>query len=393
MQDDFEQKLQVILNSNNSIEQKFERLFETVEWLSPAHWKKNHSSICSVYKNLCKDLDVGRCGYYFMDLFSLFAPDYKGAKIDEEKYVKRPALFLIELMNEGFDISKILGGILQIDHEGDALYEMSEIYRYLLEDADFSKQNFFTVMKSIVKNQFCRCERMGRLFGQFLELKMISRKQVGNWLESLKKQTNLEVRKTSALLNGLFSAFLSPENERYLFRLLETKLFKEKKDKIISLSLIIQSFILQNQSILHIIKYFLKSHQSQILAESLKFLSNNYLISRFHIAALLREYLLQGTLSPKSLHFLILDEFSQYDIAMFLLSITRSKNICLPKKLFTQILRGFFQSQKHDLSITHLHQIMIIMTNEDPELLELLEIKNMKHYLKDLLKNSKRLIE
>ena len=175
--DEDEKELKELLDLNESIEEKLEMVIYFFQNISPKYEIEAYiECLSSIFMEEFHKLNSRLISIFFMEIFSLRAPEYYGSEEDERIYVILPALTLAKLNKKGFDIDKIVGGFLQLDHEGDMSYQISQIIDYLLENDYIGMQDLVYIFKNILMNEYASYIRVGRLLGILIEFNILKSK-------------------------------------------------------------------------------------------------------------------------------------------------------------------------------------------------------------------------
>ena len=151
------------------------------------------SCLSSFFLEEFHNLNSRLISIFFIEIFCLKAPEFDGTEEDQRNYVILPALTLAKLKDKGFDIDKIFGGFLQLDHEGDMSYQISQIIDYLLENNFIGMYDLINIIKNILMNEYASYVRVGRLLGILIEFNILKVKLVVDIIQTIRIDLGLVI--------------------------------------------------------------------------------------------------------------------------------------------------------------------------------------------------------
>jgi hypothetical protein len=332
-----------------------------------------------------------------MEIFSLRAVEYYGSEEDERNYVILPAFTLAKLKEQGFNIDKIIGGFLQLDHEGDMNYQISQIIDYLLESNLIGMKDLNYLLKNILINDYASSIRIGRFLGTLIEFNILKVNPVIEIIYTLSSDIMLDIKQISEIIVGINKAVSSHTVSTIFFEKIlnlnnpDLKFLTDPtyiSDQVVGLTIIISNYLYENKSISHIIDLILRINATQVLAESFKYLIDKSIINIKRLGFLIRNEFSNNRLDFSILSSLISTNFSYFEISKLLASIIGKDSYIVSNEGFIKILNGFYDPCYHGFNNSDLRQIYDNLHKINPEILYSLEIEDFDHLLAKL-KSSK----
>jgi hypothetical protein len=353
---------------------------------------EDYAEIISLFFiNILKDKTALLSITFFLEVFSLSAPNYSRTKDDEVKYIILPALTLVELKKKNFDIDKIIGGILQIDHSGTMGYLFSQIIDYLLENDLISVYNFIEIFENILIKEYASYLRIGRFLGMLLEFNFLKIDYVIKILNTIIYDLSLHIRQISELLYGATRSISSSHIEisliKSIFKLenLDIFLLKDQKylrDISIGIAMLLSNYLYDNKSFSHLITFFFKIEATLILATAFKYMIDHSIISVKRFCAILSNEIYYKKLTFKNIALMISPIFSNSEISHIILDIVNNDRNCVDYEIFIEILDGFCKSESHQFKISDIESLINKLQKIDPYILTRLQITNVKEFIK-----------
>ncbi|TFG26638.1 MAG: hypothetical protein EU532_09380 [Promethearchaeota archaeon] len=387
-------ELETLINSNENLEDKLEKVITFFQKILSTY--NNEDSIECLSFFIIKSLfNSYLISFFFIEVFSLRAPYYYGNEEDERKYVVLPSRTLLKLHNNGYDISKIIGGFLQIDHEGDMGYQISQIIEFLIINNFFNNQQLADILKKIIQDDYASCIRIGRFLGTLIRFSVLNSNYVIEIIRILSSDLNLEIKSVSDLLIGATHANIS---NKIIFNLIgqilsldtpDLKLLENPcyvSDQVIGLAMIIANYLYENRSLSNLIVFIFNVKASFVLAEAFKYLIDNSIINIKRISTVINENLYNNKLDFSKVALLISKNFSFYEISKFIsMIISRGdQNLSLSYENFVKILKGFYDKTYHGFKDADLIQILNNLQKINPKVLEDLEIADYEPILSNI---------
>jgi len=386
-----EKELKNLLDLNESIEGKLEIAINFFQNISSQYEIEDYiECLSSFFLEEFHELNSRLISIFFMEIFSLRALEYYGSEEDERNYVIMPALTLARLNEKGFDIDKIVGGFLQLDHEGDMNYQISQIIDYLLENNFIKIPDLVNILKNILMNDYASNVRVGRFLGILIEFKILKVNLVIDVIQTINSDLNLDIKQISEILIGTDKGISSSNIGILLFEKVlklnnrDLKFLNDPtyiSDQATGLTIIISNYLYENKSISHLLNMVLKIDATHVLAEAFKYLIDNSIINIKRLGFVLRNELLNGTLEFGILSSLISTNFSYFGISKLLASIIGKRPEVVSTKDFIEILGGFYDPQYHGFDNSDLKQILNNLHKINPEILYSLEIEDFDNFL------------
>lgn len=336
-----------------------------------------------------------------MEIFCLRAPDYHGSDEDELNYVILPSLTLAKLNEKGFEIVKIIGGFLQLDHEGNMSYQISQITEYLLENDFIETKDLVNILKNILINNYASSVRVGRLLGILIEFDILNVNKIIKIIQTICSELNLDIKQISEILIGTNRAISSNNIGTNLFEKIlklnnpDLKFLDDQtyvSNQATGLAIIISNYLYDNKSISQLINLTIKNDATPVLAEAFKYMIDNSIINIKRLGLLLHNEFLSRRLDFSILSSLISTNFSYYETSLLLANIISKDYDILNYEIFIKIFSGFYNDRYHRASISDLKQILDNLQKINPELLYALEIEDFDKFLGELksIKKSKQ---
>ena len=387
-------ELITLANSNENLEDKIDSMIFFFQKIISNYDKEDFvESLSSFIIEILFNLKSQLISFFFMEIFGLRAPHYCGVEEDEIKYVILPSLSLVKLNEKGFDISKIIGGFLQLDHEGDMGYQISQIIEYLLLHNFFETKEIISLLIKILQNDYASSLRIGRFLGTLIEYSVLEINDVIEIIHLLSSDLNLEIKSVSDLLigaNNLISSNKKVYNLIGQVLRLHTPDLKflddphHISDQIIGLANVISNYFYENRSLSNLIRFIFNIKTSPILAEAFKYLIDNSIINMKRIAIVLREDLYFRRLELDKVGLLISINFSIYEISKFLVYIISKENQNLNYEYFVKILQGFYNKSYHGFKDSDIIQILKFLQKINPKILDDYNINDYELFLNNL---------
>ena len=394
--DEDERELKELLDLNESIEEKIERAIYFFQKISPKYEIEAFiECLSSIFLDAFHNLNSRLISFFFIEIFCLRAPEYYGSEENERNYVILPALTLAKLNKKGYDLDKIVGGFLQLDHEGDMSYQISQIIEYLLENDYIEDQDFVRILKNILINDYASSLRIGRLFGILLEFKILEINEVIKMIQTIRIDLNLEIKQLSEIIFGTYKAISSYKIGSYdigtilLEKILELDNLDLKfmtdqtyiSDQATGLAIIISYYLYDNKSLSHLIQLIFKIDAAPVLAEAFKYLIDNSIINMKRLGLLLHDEFSNRRLDFSLIPSLISINFSYFEISKLLANIFGTDSDIVDNKDFIEILSGFYDPHYHRFDKSDVKQIFNYLHKINPKILSSLEIKDYDDFV------------
>ena len=385
-----EKELKDLLDLNESIEEKLEIAINFFQNISSKYEIEAYiECLSSFFLEEFHELNSRLISIFFMEIFCLRAPEYYGSEEDERNYVIMPALTLAKLNEKGFDIDKIVGGFLQLDHEGDMSYQISQIIDYLLENDFIGIKDLVNILKRILINDYASSIRVGRFLGILIEFNILKVNRIIEIIQTIRTDLTLDIKQISEILIGanqvistdnvgtlLFEKVLNLNNPNLKFLNDPTYI----SDQATGLTIIISNYLYENKSISHIINLILRINAKPVLAEAFKYLIDNSIINIKRLGFLLQNEFSNNRLDFSILSSLISTNFSYFEISKLLANII-GKGSDVNNEGFIEILGGFYDPRYHGFDNSDLKQIINNLHKINPEILYSLEIEDFDNFL------------
>ena len=380
--------------SNESLEDKLDKMiFFFQKIISNYNNEDFVESLSSFIIEIGFNFKSQLISFFFMELFGLRAPHYCGMEEDEIKYVVLPSQTLVKLNEKGFDISKIIGGFLQLDHEGDMGYQVSQIIEYLLFHKFLETKELISILIKILKNDYASSLRIGRFLGTLIEYSVLEINDVIEIIQLISSDLNLEIKLVSDLLIGANNS-LSSNDKVYNLIGQVLKLYTPDlkflddphyiSDQVIGLANIISNYFYENRSLSNLISFTFNINASPVLAEAFKYMIDNSIINMKRIAIILREDLYFRRLDLDKVGLLISINFSFYEISKFLVYIISKENQNLSYESFIKIFQSFYDTSYHGFKDSELIQILKHFQKINPKILDDYKIEDYELFLSNL---------
>ncbi len=325
------------MNLGLPIEKKIEEVIYFFHEIYPKYDIKEYvQAIVHFINKMLTRENANLCAMFFSEIFFLGAPEYSHTEENEARYILAPALTLSKLNSKGFDIAKIIGSYIQMDHEGKLGYQISQIIEIILEIKMYLGDDILKISDLYIG---------------------LSMSQLSNHYKTL-----------------LFKHFLALD--KY-----ETKVPGDHDypgDHVVFLSRILMYYLYNNTSIWDITEYMLSVNNSRILAEAFKLMIDRQMISLKRLIAILREFIDYQRLEINDVPKFISLNFSQYEIASFIAFFLYNGNKILDSEDFYDFLVGF--SHFHGFNTLELRQIIEYLLKIKPNLLIDLKIEDLDKF-------------
>jgi len=384
-----EKELKDLLDLNESIEEKLEIAINFFQNISSKYEIEDYiECLSSFFLEEFHELNSRLISIFFMEIFCLRAPEYYGSEEDERNYVIMPALTLAKLNEKGFDIDKIVGGFLQLDHEGDMSYQISQIIDHLLENDFIGIKDLVNILKRILINDYASYVRVGRFLGILIEFNILKVNGIIEIIQTIRTDLILDIKQISEILIGANQLISSSNVRTFLFEKVlklnnpDLKFLNDPtyiSDQATGLTIIISNYLYENKSISHILNLILRIDVTHVLAEAFKYLIDNSIINIKRLGFLLQNEFSNNRLDFSILSSLISTNFSYFEISKLLASIIGSDLVS--NKNFIDILSGFYNPRYHEFDNSDLKQILINLHKINPEILYSLEIEDFDNFL------------
>lgn len=385
-----EKELKDLLDLNESIEEKLEIAINFFQNISSKYEIEAYiECLSSFFLEEFHELNSRLISIFFMEIFCLRAPEYYGSEEDERNYVIMPALTLAKLNEKGFDIDKIVGGFLQLDHEGDMSYQISQIIDYLLENDFIGIKGLVNTLKRILINDYASNVRVGRFLGILIEFNILKVNRIIEIIQTIRTDLTLDIKQISEILIGANRVISSSNVGTLLFEKIlklnnpDLKFLNDPtyiSDQATGLTIIISNYLYENKSISHIINLILRINAKPVLAEAFKYLIDNSIINIKRLGFLLQNEFSNNRLDFSILSSLISTNFSYFEISKLLANII-SKGSDVNNEGFIEILGGFYDPRYHGFDNSDLKQIINNLHKINPEILYSLEIEDFDNFL------------
>ena len=399
--DEDEKELKDLLAFNESIEEKLENAIGFFQKISPKYEIEDFIQCFSSFIiQEFHELNSRLISIFFIEVFGLRAPEHYGSKEDERNYVILPALSLAKLNEEGFDIDKIIGGFLQLDHDGDMSYQISQIIDYLFEKDLIIIRDLTEILKTIFLNDYASSRRIGRFLGTLLEFNIVKVNLIIEIIQRIITDLILDIKQISEILIGANKAISSINVGNILLEKIlklnnpDLKYLTDPtyiSNQATGLTIIISNYLYENKSISHIINLILRTNAVPVLAEAFKYLIDNSIINIKRLGFLLRDEFSNGRFDFSILSSLISPNFSYFEISKLLVNIIDKGSDIINNKNLTEIFSGFYDTQYHGFDNSDIKQILVNLQKINPDLLYKLEIEDFEKFLKELKSNNKDL--
>jgi len=388
-----EQILRQIINSNLPNEEKIEKGI----YFFHRNYKKYKllecmEAIVLFFKNVVFDLNPQLASLFFMDVFYLRAPEYSGTNEDKINYIEVPALTLKRLMDINFDVAKIIGGLIQVDHENHLGFQISQIFDYLFENQLINNERFFTIVKKIITNEYASNKRVGRLLGSLITFNIFKVKDISEIVKKIRSNLQIEMYILSDFIIGINSSVKSQANELNVIKdilsldTIDLKLMKNEKyikEQVEGLALVLSSYLYNNKSFLHVIELTMNLGIESILADAFKYMNDVLMIDLKRITLILHRFIYSKRLNFNLIPRFISSNFSKYEISKFTVNFF-NKTEFLDSEIFTNFLLGFYNQEFHGFEMKDLKQLFIYIQKIKPNLLNSMNIRNQDEFLKQI---------
>ncbi len=387
-------ELNEILDLNQSIEEKLEMVINFFQKISSQYEIEAFVECFSSFiTQEFHDLNSRLISIFFMEVFGLRALEHYGSEEYERNYVILPALSLSKLKERKFEIEKIIGGFLQLDHEGDMSYQLSGVIDYLLENALIGMQDIENILQKIILHSYASYVRVGRFLGILIEFNILKVTVVIELIQSISSALNLNIKQISEIMIGTNRALSSSNVGKIIYEKILNLKYPDLKfltdptyisDQATGLSIIISNYLYESKSIFHIINLIIKNNAKPVLAEAFKYLIDNSIINLKRLGFLLRNEFSNGRFDYSILSSLISINFSYIEISKLLASIIGKGFDIINKKNFIAICNGFYNTHYHGLDNSKLKKILQHLYKINPEILDSFEINDIDKFLVDL---------
>lgn len=395
---DDEEILKNIINSNSSIEQKLEKgLYFFHNNYDKYESPKCLDAIILFFKDVIFTLNPRYCALFFMDVFYLGAPEYSGTEKDKIFFIELPAITLKKLIEIDFNISKIIGGIIQFDHSNHLGYQLSQIFDYLFENKLITKVKFVEILYNIIENEFASHLRVGRLFASFVHYKIFKIRDISEFIKEIRTISQLDIDEVSEIMIGFNSSITSDIAKLTLIRDIgsldkfNSSIMKNDKDSLrFPIILIAKAFsndLYNNFSVFPIIEFTMDLKIEIILADALKYMNDSLMISLKRVLPELRKFVILKRLEYNLIPKFISISFSKYEIAEFIVNFFKFEEIDLTKDEFSLFLSGFYNQQYHGFKNQDLKQIISHIRKIQPHFLNSMNIEDIDELLNSIEKS------
>lgn len=390
---DDEKILKNIISSNSSIEQKLEKgLYFFHDNYDKYESPKCLDAIILFFKEVLFNLSPRDCALFFMDLFYLGAPEYSGTEKDKI-FVQLPAITLKELIDIGFNTSKIIGGIIQFDHSNHLAYQLSQIFDYLFEKELITNAIFIDILQNIIVNEFASLMRVGRLLASFVHYHIFKISEVSEIFKEIRTISKLGIDEVSELIIGFNSSINSDSAKlKIISDVLNLDKFNSStmkdenciKDPVIVIAKTLSNDLYNNFSVIPIIEFTMRLEIEKILADSLKYMRDSLMISIKRIITILRKFVIFKRLEYNLIPKFISINFSKYEISEFIVKFFKFEEIDLTKDDFSSFLSGFYNQQFHGFKNQDLKQIIFHIQKIQPHFLNSMNIEDIDEFLNSI---------
>lgn len=390
---DDEKILKNIISSNSSIEQKLEKgLYFFHDNYDKYESPKGLDAIILFFKEVLFNLSPRDCALFFMDLFYLGAPEYSGTEKDKI-FVQLPAITLKELIDIGFNTSKIIGGIIQFDHSNHLAYQLSQIFDYLFEKELITNAIFIDILQNIIVNEFASLMRVGRLLASFVHYHIFKISEVSEIFKEIRTISKLGIDEVSELIIGFNSSINSDSAKlKIISDVLNLDKFNSStmkdenciKDPVIVIAKTLSNDLYNNFSVIPIIEFTMRLEIEKILADSLKYMRDSLMISIKRIITILRKFVIFKRLEYNLIPKFISINFSKYEISEFIVKFFKFEEIDLTKDDFSSFLSGFYNQQFHGFKNQDLKQIIFHIQKIQPHFLNSMNIEDIDEFLNSI---------
>jgi len=391
---DDEEILKNIINSSSSIEQKLEKgLYFFHNNYDKYESPKCLDAIILFFKDVIFNLNPRLCCLFFMDVFYLGAPEYSGTEKDKIYFIELPAITLKELIDIGFNTSKIIGGIIQFDHSNHLAYQLSQIFDYLFEKELITKAIFIDILQIIIVNEFASLMRVGRLLASFVHYHIFKISEVSEIIKEIRTISKLGIDEVSELIIGFNSSINSDSAKIKIIRdVLNLDKFNSStmkdenciKDPVIVIAKTLSNDLYNNFSVIPIIEFTMRLEIEKILADSLKYMRDSLMISIKRIITILRKFVISKRLEYNLIPKFISINFSKYEISEFIVNFFKFEEVDLTKDDFSLFLSGFYNQQFHGFKNQDLKQIIFHIRKIQPHFLNSMNIEDIDEFLNSI---------
>ncbi|MFX1443477.1 MAG: hypothetical protein ACFFHV_08700 [Promethearchaeota archaeon] len=392
-----EKEINELLNLNESIEEKLENAIGFFQKIFTKYEIEEFIECFSFFIiQEFNKLNSRLISIFFIEVFGLRAPEHYGSEENERNYVILPALTLAKLNEMGFDIDKIIGGFLQLDHEGDMSYQISQIIDYLLENALIIIENLTEILKNIFINDYASSVRIGRFLGTLIEYNIVKSNKVIDIIQKIRIDLNLNIKQISEILigsnrkissinvvNSLIEEILKLNNPDLKYLTDPSYI----SDQATGLTIIISNYLYENKSVAHIINLVLWKNATPVLAEAFKYLIDNSIINIKRLGFLLRDEFSNDRFDFRIMASLISTNFSYIEISKLLANIISKGSEIINNKNLIDIFSGFYDIRYHGFDDSDIKQILVNLQKFYPALLYRLEIEDFDKFLEELKSN------
>ena len=380
-----------IINLDLSIEEKLEKVIyffhENYE-----KWEITETleSFYFIFKNLIVDLDPRYSALFFADTFFLGDRYFSDSEKSQIFQVILPALALEKLKDSDFDISKIIGGIIQLDREDHFGYQISQIFDYKLEKRLIDQNGFISILKNIIVKNYASGIRVGRLMGNFIKFSIFKLSEIIEIILKIRLDPSTNIKIISDLIMGLKSIQLSEHDEQKIIKeilvldnpeLNPLKTHVSYEDQVAGLARVLSNYFYNNFSIFPILNLSFSLENKFVLADSFKYMIDNMMISLKQLTLVLRRYIYQKRLKFKLIPRFITSKFSKYEISEFIGSLFENRDDDINNISFGLFLTGFYNTQLHGFKREDLKQIIVHLRKINPNLLNSLNVGDNEEFL------------
>jgi len=391
---DDEEILKNIINSSSSIEQKLEKgLYFFHNNYDKYESPKCMNAVIMFFKDVIFNLNPRLCALFFMDVFYLGAPEYSGTEKDKIYFIELPAITLKELIDIGFNTSKIIGGIIQFDHSNHLAYQLSQIFDYLFEKELITKAIFIDILQNITVNEFASFLRIGRLLASLVHYNTFKISEVSEVIKQVRNISQLGIDEVSELIIGFNSSINSDSAKLKILRdvlnldKFNSSLMKDEisiRDPIIVIAKTLSNDLYNNSSGVPIFEFTIKLEIEKILAGALKYMKDSLMISIKRIITILRKFVISKRMEYNLIPKFISINFSKYEISEFIVNFFKIEEVDLTKDDFSLFLSGFYNQQYHGFKNQDLKQIIFHIRKIQPHFLNSMNIKDIDEFLNSI---------
>ncbi len=380
-----------IINLDIPIEEKLEKaIYFFHENYEKCELSESLEAFYFIFKNLIVNLDPRYSALFFVDVFFLGDRRYSGNEKTQLIQVMLPALALEKLKDSGFDISKIIGGIIQLDHEDHFGYQISQIIEYKLENKLIDQDGFISILKNIIVKNYASGTRVGRLVGNLIKFSIFKVSEIIEIILKIRFDSKINIKTISDLIIGLKSVAISEHDEQTIIKdilvldNLEKSPLKSQvsfEDQVVGLARVLSNYFYNNFSIFPILNLALSLEFERVLAESFKYMIDNMMISLKRLTLVLRRYIYQKRLNFNFIPKFITSKFSTFEISEFICSLFENRDDDINDISFGLLLTGFYDKQLHGFKREDLKKILIHLLKINPNFLKSLNIGDIEEFL------------